>query len=124
MTVLCPLASLPYDRYELGRDGVRLVGAHSGRAYALGDRVRVRIEDISLARRKVIAVPIAEGGGRPRTPIAAHMPKHGAAPRAARGRPQPTGDPRTTESGCRAARPPGARPASKRTPARFKPRHR
>jgi len=29
----------------------------SGRTFALGDRVRLRIEDVSIARRKVSAVP-------------------------------------------------------------------
>jgi ribonuclease R len=65
--VLCPVGSLPYDRYELGRHGVRLVGRYSGRAYALGDSMRVRIEDVSMARRKVIAVPIESGAKPERT---------------------------------------------------------
>lgn len=55
--VLCRSASLPHDRYELDRYGVRLRGARSGRSYGLGDRVRLRIEDVSIAQRKVLAVP-------------------------------------------------------------------
>ena len=45
------------DRYELDAHGVKLRGMHGGRSYALGDRVRLRIEDVSLAQRKVLAAP-------------------------------------------------------------------
>jgi ribonuclease R len=55
--VLCRAAALPHDQYELDAHGVRLRGLRSGRSYALGDRVRLRIEDVSLAQRKVLAVP-------------------------------------------------------------------
>jgi ribonuclease R len=55
--VLCRTASLPIDRYELDAHGVRLRGVTRGRSYALGDRVRLRILDVSLAQRKVLAVP-------------------------------------------------------------------
>jgi ribonuclease R len=55
--VLCRVAALPRDDYSLDRHGVRLRAARSGRSYALGDRVRLRIEDVSLAQRKVLAVP-------------------------------------------------------------------
>jgi ribonuclease R len=55
--VLCRTAALPPDQYELDAHGVRLRGAMSGRSYALGDRVRLRIENVSIAQRKVLAVP-------------------------------------------------------------------
>jgi ribonuclease R len=55
--VLCRAAALPRDRYELDSHGVRLRGMLGGRVYALGDRVRLRIEDVSMAQRKVLAVP-------------------------------------------------------------------
>jgi DNA-directed RNA polymerase subunit E'/Rpb7 len=55
--VLCRSSALPYDRYELDRYGVRLRGVRSGRTFALGDRVRLCIEDVSIARRKVSGVP-------------------------------------------------------------------
>jgi ribonuclease R len=55
--VLCRAASLPHDQYELDSHGVRLRGIRGGRSYALGDRVRLRIEDVSMAQRKVLAVP-------------------------------------------------------------------
>jgi ribonuclease R len=55
--VLCRAAALPRDQYELDAHGVRLSGMLGGRSYALGDRVRLRIEDVSIAQRKVLAVP-------------------------------------------------------------------
>jgi ribonuclease R len=55
--VLCRTASLPIDQYQLDPHGVRLQALRSGRSYALGDRVRLRIEDVSIAQRKVLAVP-------------------------------------------------------------------
>jgi len=55
--VLCRVTTLPPDRYELDAHGVRLRGLHRGRSYALGDRVRLRIEDVSIAQRKVLAAP-------------------------------------------------------------------
>jgi ribonuclease R len=55
--VLCRVAALPQDRYELDAHGLKLRGMHGGRSYELGDRVRLRIEDVSLAQRKVLAAP-------------------------------------------------------------------
>ncbi|MDH5676047.1 MAG: VacB/RNase II family 3'-5' exoribonuclease [Myxococcales bacterium] len=59
--------SLPGDRYELDRYGVRLVGRHSGHSYALGDRLTVRIEEVSIVQRKILAtvvgLPTVEAGG-------------------------------------------------------------
>jgi ribonuclease R len=55
--VLCRVATLPPDHYQLDAFGVRLWGLRSGRSFALGDRLRLRIEDVSIAQRKVSAVP-------------------------------------------------------------------
>jgi ribonuclease R len=63
--VLCRTASLPIDRYELDAHGVRLRGLTRGRSYALGDRVRLRILDVSLAQRKVLAAPAEVATLRP-----------------------------------------------------------
>jgi ribonuclease R len=41
------------DFYELDERTLRLVGRRSGRAFALGDEVRVRVEDVSVQRRKI-----------------------------------------------------------------------
>ena len=63
--VLCRTAALPLDSYELDAHGVRLSGRRTGRSYALGDRVRLRIEDVSMAQRKVLAVPADVATMRP-----------------------------------------------------------
>jgi ribonuclease R len=63
--VLCRTAALPLDSYELDSHGVRLRGRRTGRSYALGDRVRLRIEDVSIAQRKVLAVPADVATMRP-----------------------------------------------------------
>ncbi len=57
--VLCRIAALPPDRYEVDRYGTRLFGLNSGTSYSLFDRVRVRIEDVSIARRRISATPIS-----------------------------------------------------------------
>jgi ribonuclease R len=56
--VLCRTTALPRDRYEVDNYGTRLIGVVSGRSYALFDRIQVRIEDVSIARRRVSAVPV------------------------------------------------------------------
>ena len=59
--VLCRLASLPPDRWEMDAFGIRLSGLNTGRRFALGDRIRVRIEEVSLAQRRIAAVPVLAG---------------------------------------------------------------
>jgi ribonuclease R len=56
--VFCRLQSLPPDHYESDQNGTRLVGLATGRSYALFDRMLVRIEDVSIARRRISAVPV------------------------------------------------------------------
>ncbi|HET8940116.1 MAG TPA: ribonuclease R [Polyangiales bacterium] len=56
--VFCRLQSLPPDHYESDQYGTRLVGLASGRSFALFDRIAVRIEDVSVARRRISAVPV------------------------------------------------------------------
>ncbi|MFO0694840.1 MAG: VacB/RNase II family 3'-5' exoribonuclease [Polyangiales bacterium] len=51
-----PLEELPHDRYELDDLGLRLT-SWSGHSYGLGDRIRVRIRNVGLERREVVAVP-------------------------------------------------------------------
>jgi ribonuclease R len=41
------------DHFELDERTLRLVGRHTGRAFSLGDEVRVAIENVSVARRKI-----------------------------------------------------------------------
>ena len=53
--------TVPIERlsgsFSLDRLGTRLQCARSGRSYALGDRVRLRIEDANLTQRKIFAAP-------------------------------------------------------------------
>jgi ribonuclease R len=55
--VHCRLAALPRDEYSLDAYGVRLSGRYRGTSFGLGDRVRVVIEDVSIAQRKILVVP-------------------------------------------------------------------
>jgi ribonuclease R len=79
--VLCRAAALPHDQYELDSHGVRLRGMRSGRSYALGDRLRLRIEDVSMAQRKVLAVP-ADVPTLPPPSAPARRPSRSRPPRA------------------------------------------
>jgi ribonuclease R len=56
--VLCRATALFPDRYEIDQHGTRLFGVSSGASYALFDRIAVRIDDVSIARRKISAVPV------------------------------------------------------------------
>jgi ribonuclease R len=50
---LVKVDTLGDDFYEYDERTMRLVGRRSGRAFSLGDEVRVRIEDVSVQRRKI-----------------------------------------------------------------------
>jgi ribonuclease R len=63
--VFCRLASLPPDQYQTDQYGTRLVGLASGTTYALFDRLTVRIDDVSIARRRISAVPVHVVGSQP-----------------------------------------------------------
>jgi len=63
--VFCHLSSLPPDQYQTDQYGTRMFGLLSGQSYALFDRLRVRIEDVSIARRRISAVPVAVLGTQP-----------------------------------------------------------
>jgi ribonuclease R len=56
--VLCRASALFPDRYEIDQHGTRLYGVTSGASYALFDRIAVRIDDVSIARRKISGVPV------------------------------------------------------------------
>jgi ribonuclease R len=96
--VFLPMNSLPSDRYETDRYGTRLYGLNSGVSYALFDRLTVRIDDVSVARRRISAVPVtAESdsatarAGQQRAPGAA---RPGTRPRAQIGAIRPGTRPR------------------------------
>jgi ribonuclease R len=50
---LLHVSSLGQDYFTRDRSGFRLVGRNSGRSYKLGDRVRVRVSNVSLDERRV-----------------------------------------------------------------------
>jgi ribonuclease R len=56
--VFCRMQSLPPDQYQTDQYGTRLFGMVGGRSYALFDRMTVRIEEVSIARRRISAVPV------------------------------------------------------------------
>jgi ribonuclease R len=51
--VLVRMESLGPDRYELDDERLRVIGTRSGDRIALGDRMRVEVEDVSVIRRTV-----------------------------------------------------------------------
>ncbi len=51
-----PVDALGADWYELDSLGLRLVGQRSGHAFALGDRLTVRLENVSVPERELRAV--------------------------------------------------------------------
>jgi ribonuclease R len=61
--VFCHINSLPPDQYKTDQFGTRLFGIAGGKSYALFDRMRVRIEDVSIARRRISAVPVSVTAG-------------------------------------------------------------
>lgn len=68
-----PLARLDVDYFELDRLGIRLSGFRTGRSFTQGDRVRLRVHEVNLSRREIVAIPEdlplpgerGEGKGRP-----------------------------------------------------------
>jgi ribonuclease R len=56
---LIPVERLSDDFYELNELGLRLVGQRTGRSFGLGDRVTVRLEEASIERRQLVAIPVA-----------------------------------------------------------------
>jgi ribonuclease R len=50
---LVKLEALGEDRFDLDEKHMKLVGRRSGRSYSLGDAVKVRVENVSVARRRI-----------------------------------------------------------------------
>lgn len=50
-----PIATLGEDWYELDSLGLKLVGSRSGHSFGLGDRVRVKVDDVSVEGREITA---------------------------------------------------------------------
>jgi ribonuclease R len=57
--VLVRLEALGEDRYELDDERLRVIGVRSGDRIALGDRMMVEIEDVSVLRRTVYGRRVA-----------------------------------------------------------------
>lgn len=53
----CPVAELGDDYYDYAESGLSWVGRRCGRSFTLGDRLVIRIEDVSIAQRQIVAVP-------------------------------------------------------------------
>jgi ribonuclease R len=75
---------LPDDFYDFDEIAVRLVGRRSGRTFSLGDRVRVEILQVSVARRRIelrLFDGRAKADRQPRTHRRAEKPKASRAER-------------------------------------------
>ena len=63
--VLVRMESLGPDQYEIDEQGLRVIGVRSGDRIALGDTMRVQIEDVQILRRTVygrrILIPAERG---------------------------------------------------------------
>jgi ribonuclease R len=68
------------DRFEYDEHTVRLVGRRSGRSFALGDEVRVRIENVSVQRRKIDLALVEHAATAPRPAPSEGPRKHGRRP--------------------------------------------
>src|SRR5262249_9787945 len=53
--VLVRMDALGPDAYEIDEEGLRVIGVRSGERIALGDRMLVVVEDVSVIRRTVYA---------------------------------------------------------------------
>ncbi|MFT3773979.1 MAG: RNB domain-containing ribonuclease [Minicystis sp.] len=51
--VLVRMESLGPDRYEIDEEGLRVIGTRSGDRIAIGDKMLVEVEDVSILRRTV-----------------------------------------------------------------------
>jgi ribonuclease R len=65
---LVRLEALSDDYYVFDEPACRLVGRRSGRAFALGDTVKVEVQSVSVVRRKV-DFALHEHAGRERTKV-------------------------------------------------------
>lgn len=68
---LVALEDLPADEWRLHADELRLCGTNTGRSFRLGDALRVRVLDASLARRRAFFALVEGRGerGRGRRPV-------------------------------------------------------
>ncbi|MGZ3428575.1 MAG: ribonuclease R, partial [Polyangia bacterium] len=74
---LVKLGSLVDDQYELDEQTQRLVGRTTGRQFALGDPVKVRIENVSVQQRKIDLALIEHSAMAPPVPERPRAARHG-----------------------------------------------
>jgi ribonuclease R len=55
--VFCAVTELGDDYYDLDDTGLSWVGRRHGRRYTLGDKLSVRIEEVSIHQRQVLGIP-------------------------------------------------------------------
>ncbi len=68
------------DFYELDKETMRLVGRRSGHAFALGDPVRVRVEDASIQRRQIDLALVSSATTKTTAPPLAYDQDYSYAP--------------------------------------------
>src|SRR5437868_1524691 len=74
---LVKLGSLVDDQYELDEETQRLVGRSTGRQFALGDPVKVRIENVSVQQRKIDLALVEHSSTAPPLPERPRAARHG-----------------------------------------------
>jgi ribonuclease R len=74
---LVKLGTLTDDQYELDEETQRLVGRTTGRQFALGDPVKVRIENVSVPQRKIDLGLIEHSSTAPPLPERPRAARHG-----------------------------------------------
>lgn len=89
--------SLGPEGWELDEHGLRLVGPRSGVAFSMGDKIRVRIESVSISKREVLGQPIshepvfADLPFTRRAPVSRTLGRSAPAPRTSAERGAPAG---------------------------------
>ncbi len=53
----CSVTDLGDDYYEFAESGLSWVGKRNGQSYTLGDTLVIRIEDVSVHQRQILAIP-------------------------------------------------------------------
>jgi len=75
---LVKLDQLGDDYFQLDEKHMRLSGRRTGKTYALGDPVRVRVDNVSVARRRIdFSVVLPEGEARAPRAAGDGKPKRG-----------------------------------------------
>ncbi len=62
------------DSFDVDDSGLRITGRRSGQKFALGDAVRVKVEDVSVARRRIDFTLVSDAPARPKRRAEATKP--------------------------------------------------